>query len=172
VLRDDGGAILVAEQYYEVMVQSYDPTTHAYTYTYYYYYNDIIVVSINPAGEIAWAKKIPKYQVSRNDGGYYSSFTFSVSGNKMYFMFNDNAKNLKMNDETSQKFRYMNNPKKSVAILVSMDSNGNQDRQSMFNNNDLKIILRPKLFMQMNEHRMILYGEKGSTYKLADVKMQ
>jgi hypothetical protein len=33
VLRDDGGAILVAEQYYEVMVQSYDPTTHAYTYT-------------------------------------------------------------------------------------------------------------------------------------------
>lgn len=172
VLRDDGGAILVAEQYYEVMVQSYDPTTHAYTYTYYYYYNDIIVVSINPAGEIGWAKKIPKYQVSRNDGGYYSSFTFSVSGNKMYFMFNDNAKNLKTYDESSQKFRYMNNPKKSVAILVSMDSNGNQDRQAMFNNSDLKIILRPKIFMQMNEHRMILYGEKGSTYKLADVKMQ
>ncbi len=170
VLRDDGGAILVAEQYYEVMVQSYDPTTHAYTYTYYYYYNDIIVVSISPGGEISWAKKIPKYQVSRNDGGYYSSFTFAVSGNKMYFMFNDNPKNLKATDESFHKYRVMNNPKKSIAVLVSMDSNGNQDRQSMFNNNDLKIILRPKLFMQMNAHRMILYGEKGSTYKLADVK--
>lgn len=171
VLRDDGGAILVAEQYYEVMVQSYDPTTHAYTYTYYYYYNDIIVVSINPAGEISWAKKIPKYQVSRNDGGYYSSFTFAVSGDKMFFMFNDHSKNLKNTDESSQKFRYMNNPKKSIAVLVSMDSNGNQSRQSMFSNNDLKIILRPKLFMQINERRMILYGEKGSTYKLADVKI-
>jgi hypothetical protein len=170
VLRDDGGAILVAEQYYEVMVQSYDPTTHAYTYTYYYYYNDIIVVSINPSGEISWAKKIPKYQVSRNDGGYYSSFTFAVSGDKMYFMFNDHVRNLKNQDESTTKYRYMNNPKKSVAILVTMDSNGNQDRQAMFNNNDLKIILRPKLFMQLNEHRMILYGEKGSTYKLADVK--
>ncbi|MDQ3110033.1 MAG: hypothetical protein M3R17_09075 [Bacteroidota bacterium] len=170
ILRDDGGAILVAEQYYEVMVQSYDPTTHAYTYTYYYYYNDIIVVSINPAGEISWAKKIPKYQVSRNDGGYYSSFTFAVSGDKMYFMFNDNPRNLKNADENNTKYRYMNNPKKSIAVLVSMDSNGNQQRQSMFSNSDLKIILRPKLFMQMNEHRMILYGEKGSTYKLADVK--
>lgn len=172
ILRDDGGAILVAEQYYEVMVQSYDPTTHAYTYTYYYYYNDIIVVSINPAGEISWAKQIPKYQVSRNDGGYYSSFTFAVSGDKMYFMFNDNPKNLKNKDPELQKYRYMNNPKKSVAVLVTMDSNGNQERQAMFNNNDLKIILRPKLFMQVNEHRMILYGEKGSNYKLADVKIQ
>jgi hypothetical protein len=172
VLRDDGGAILVAEQYYEVLVQNYDPTTHAYTYTYYYYYNDIIVVSINPAGEISWAKKIPKYQVSRNDGGYYSSFTFAVSGNKMYFMFNDNSKNLKTQSEDSEKYRYMNNPKKSVAVLVTLDSNGNQDRQSMFNNNDLKIILRPKIFMQMNEKEMILYGEKGNTYKLADVRIQ
>lgn len=172
VLRDDGGAILVAEQYYEVMVQNYDPTTHAYTYTYYYYYNDIIVISISPSGEISWAKKIPKYQVSRNDGGYYSSFTFAVSGNKMYFMFNDNPKNLKNKNDDTEKFRYMNNPKKSVAILVSMDSNGNQDRQAMFNNNDLKIILRPKIFMQMNEKRMLLYGEKGNTYKLADVKIQ
>lgn len=172
VLRDDGGAVLVAEQFYEVLVQSYDPTTKTYTYTYYYYYNDIIVVSINPDGNIAWAKKIPKYQVSRNDGGYYSSFAFAVSGDKMYFMFNDNPKNLKLTGENSgENFRYMNNPKKSVAVLVTMDSNGNQDRQAMFSNKDLKIILRPKLFMQMNEHRMILYGEKGSIFKLADVKL-
>jgi hypothetical protein len=86
-------------------------------------------------------------------------------------MFNDNPKNLKNNAENSGKYRYMNNPKKSIAVLVSMDSNGNQERQSMFSNSDLKIILRPKLFMQMNERRMILYGEKGSTYKMADVKI-
>lgn len=169
VMRDDGGAVLVAEQFYEVLVQSYDPQTRMYTYTYYYYYNDIIVISINPSGEIAWAKKIPKYQVSRNDGGYYSSFAFAVSGNNMYFMFNDNARNLKITD--SKKYRYMNNPKKSVAILVTMDSQGNQARQAMFNNKDLKIILRPKLFMQMNEHRMVLYGERGHVFKLADVKI-
>lgn len=169
VLRDDGGAVLVAEQFYEVLVQSYDPQTKMYTYTYYYYYNDIIVVSVNPDGSISWAKKIPKYQVSHNDGGFYSSFAFAVSGDKMYFMFNDNPKNLKTQD--SEKYRYMNNPKRSTAVLVTMDSNGNQDRQAMFSNKDLKIVLRPKLFLQTSEHRMILYGEKDSTYKLADVKI-
>lgn len=169
VLRDDGGAVLVAEQYYELMVQNYDQTSHTYTYTYYYYYNDIIVVSINPNGNIAWAQKIPKYQMSRNDGGYYSSFAFAVSGDKMYFMFNDNPRNL--SDPNSNNYRFMQNPKKSVAILVTMDSNGNQNRQAMFSNKDLRIILRPKLFMQINEHRMILYGERGSTFKLADVRI-
>lgn len=172
VLRDDGGAVLVAEQYYEVLEQAYDPNTHMTTYTYYYYYNDIIVVSINPSGEIAWAKKIPKYQISRNDGGYYSSFAFAVSGDKMYFMFNDNSKNLKTANADVQKYRYMSNPRKSTAILVTMDSNGNSDRQAMFSNKDLKIILRPKLFLQINEKRMILYGERGSTFKLADVKIE
>jgi hypothetical protein len=168
-LRDDGGAVLVAEQFYVVLIQTYDPQTKMNSYTYYYYYNDIIVVSINPEGQISWAKKIPKYQVSRNDGGYYSSFAFSVSGNKMYFMFNDNPRNLKYAD--SKQFKYMNNPKKSVAVLVTMDSKGNQERQAMFNNKDLRIILRPKLFLQMNEHRLVLYGEKGSIYKLADVQI-
>jgi hypothetical protein len=184
VLRDDGGAVLVAEQYYEVMTQNYDPTNHVYTYTYYYYYNDIIVVSINPDGNIAWAQKIPKYQLSRNDDGYFSSFAFAVCGDKMYFMFNDNSKNakdinqyssrqIKMSDNSGPgKYKYMQNPKNAVAILVTVDSKGNQDRQVMFQNRDLKITFRPKLFMQMNEHRVILYGEGKSTFKLADVKIQ
>ena len=169
VMRDDGGAVLVAEEFYEVLIQSYDPQTRMYTYTYYYYYNNIIVISINPSGEIAWAQKIPKYQMSRNDGGYYSSFAFAVSGSNMYFMFNDHPRNLKIAD--SKNYRYMNNPKKSVAILVTLDSRGNQQRQAMFSNRDLKIVLRPKSFMQLNEKRMVLYGEKGHVFKLADVKI-
>ena len=79
--------------------------------------------------------------------------------------------NLNLKTQEGGKYRYMSNPKKSMAVLVTMDSHGNQDRQSMFNNRDLKIILRPKLFLQTGENRMILYGEKGSTYKLADVKI-
>ncbi|HTL83413.1 MAG TPA: hypothetical protein VL651_16975 [Bacteroidia bacterium] len=169
VLRDDGGAVLVAEQYYEILVQNYDPASKMYTYTYYYYYNEIIVVSINADGQIAWEKKIPKYQVSRNDLGYYSSFSFAVSGDKMYFMFNDSPKNMDL--KNGDKYKYMTNPKKSVAVLVTMDSYGNQQRQAMFSNDDLKIILRPKLFMQSSDTQLYLYGEKGSTFKLASVKI-
>lgn len=168
VQREDGGAVLVAEQYYEYEICSTDPKTGMQTCTYYYYYNDIIVVSINPQGKIEWARKIPKLQVSHNDGGYYLSFAFAVSGNTLYFMFNDNPKN--MNVPPGGKYKYMSNLKRSVATLVSMDMQGNQVRQPMYRSQDLKIWLRPRLYMQVNEHKMFLYGQRRSTYKLAEVK--
>lgn len=181
VLRDDGGAILVAEQYYVVQVCTTDPKTGVTTCTYHYYYNDIIVVSIGADGKIAWSKKIPKYQHSVNDGGYYSSFAFSVSKNKMYFMYNDNPKSAALPLESTTPAaggkkqptcKPLNRVTKAVAMLVTVDSNGNMDRQVMFNNKDLKIILRPKVSMQVEEDHTFLYGQKGSTYKFADVKMQ
>lgn len=168
VERNDGGAILVAEQFYEYEVCSTDPRTGIQTCTYYYYYNDIIVVNINPEGKIDWARKIPKQQVSHNDGGYFLSFAFAVSGNTLYFMFNDHPKN--MDVPPGGKYKYMSNIHRSVATLVSMDMNGEQVRQAMFLSQDLKTYLRPKLFMQVNEHKMYLYGQRRSTYKLAEVK--
>ncbi len=172
VQREDGGAILVAEQYYEYVVCSSDPRTGAQTCTYYYYYNDIIVVNVSPEGKIDWAKKIPKLQVSRNDGGYFLSFAFAVSNNTLYFMFNDHPKNIALSaDNTKGKgLKYMNNVKKSVAVLVSMDMKGEQVRQTMFRNQDLKTYLRPKMYLQTSEKRMFLYGQKRSTFKLAEVK--
>ncbi len=168
VQRGDGGAILVAEQYYEYEVCSTDPRTGATTCTYYYYYNDIIVVNINPDGKIQWTRKIPKLQVSHNDGGYYLSFALHVTDNTLYFMFNDNPKNLNL--PLNGKYKYMGNLKKSVAVLVSMDMKGDQVRQPMFRSEDLKTYLRPKLYMSVSEKRLFLYGQRRSMYKLAEVK--
>lgn len=167
VQRNDGGAILVAEQYYETQVCNTDPRTGATSCTYYYYYNDIVVVNIKPDGTIEWAKKIPKLQVSRNDGGYFLSFAFAVSGNSLYFMFNDNPKNL--TSANAKGYKYMNNVTKSVAVLVNMELNGEQTRQAMFRNRDLKTYLRPKLNLQVSEKRMFLYGQKRNTFKIAVV---
>lgn len=171
VQREDGGAILVAEQYYEYVVCSTDPKTGAQTCTYYYYYNDIIVVNVSPEGKIDWAEKIPKLQMSRNDGGYFLSFAFAVSNNTLYFMFNDHPKNIDML-AAGKGIRYMNNVKKSIAVLVSMDMKGGQTRQTMFRNQDLKTYLRPKMYLQTSENRMFLYGQKRSTFKLAEVKFE
>lgn len=168
IRRADGGALLIAEQYYEYEVCSTDPKTGATTCTYYYYYNDIIVVNINPQGKIDWARKIPKLQVSHNDGGYYLSFALHVTHDQLYFMFNDHPKNL--NVPVGGKYKYMSNLKKSVAVLVTMDMRGDQVRQPMFRSEDLKTYLRPKLYMPINEKRMFLYGQRRTMYKLAEVK--
>jgi hypothetical protein len=169
VQRPDGGAILVAEQYYEYEVCNTDPRTGIQTCTRYYYYNDIIVVNISPEGKIDWARKIPKLQVSHNDGGNYLSFAFAVSDNVLYFMFNDNPRNLDVPAGT--KYRYMSNLKRSVAVLVTMDMRGEQVRQPMYRSRDLKIWLRPKLYMQVGNHSMFLYGQRKSTYRLAKVTL-
>jgi hypothetical protein len=168
IQRADGGAELIAEQYYEYEVCSTDPKTGATTCTYYYYYNDIIVVNINPDGTIDWARKIPKLQVSHNDGGYYLSFSLHVTESTLYFMFNDHPKNL--NVPAGGKYKYMGNLKKSVAVLVSMDLKGDQVRQPMFRSEDLKTYLRPKLFLTVSSRRMFLYGQRRTMYKLAEVK--
>ena len=85
-------------------------------------------------------------------------------------MFNDHPKNL--NVQNGGSYKYMNNTKRSVAVLVSMDMSGQQVRQTMFRNQDLKTYLRPKLFMQVSEKKMYLYGQKKSTFKLAEVKFE
>jgi hypothetical protein len=165
VLREDGGAILVAEQYYDYIVCSSDSRGQMRC-THYYYYNDIIVVSIAPNGQISWTRKIPKRQSSSNDDGYFSSFSFSVMNDNMFFVFNENSKNLD-EQKAATKIRPMANPRKSVAVLVTMNSRGEQVKQFMFRNRDLKIILRPKLYNQINANTVILYGERGNMYKLA-----
>lgn len=94
ISRTDGGAILVAEQYYMSQHTTVDPKTKARTTTYTYHYLDIIVINISPNGEIEWAKKIPKRQVTSNDGGFLSSFLIVKKADKLYFIFNDNIKNI------------------------------------------------------------------------------
>ncbi|MBN4051272.1 hypothetical protein JYU16_00500 [bacterium AH-315-M05] len=170
VLRDDGGAVMVAEQYY-VKVTTYTDSKGNTRTTYHYYYNDIIVVSISPDGTITWAKKIPKKQHSTNDGGPYSSYIFAVFGDKMYFIFNDNPKNIQIYKTDPKKIKYMNKPKKSIATLVTVDSNGEMKRIPMFSAKDFDVIIRPKLHLQSSDKDLIIYGQKRSIYKFGKIEL-
>ncbi len=99
ILRSDGGAVLIAEQFYVEQRYDnryYDPYYSPYGFyggryslynrynpyyydryggyrdnTHYHHYNDIIVVNIKPTGEIEWTARIPKQQVTTNDGGLF-----------------------------------------------------------------------------------------------------
>ena len=98
VRRSDGGAVIrsVSSMSTTSPWTSYMNANGSTTYStsYHYAYNDIIAVSIDAAGNIDWAVKVPKRQHSVNDGGYYSSFGMTVKGDKDYLVFNDSGKNL------------------------------------------------------------------------------
>ncbi len=158
ILRDDGGAVLVGEQFF-IEAHSYTSQNGVTSTRYYYNYNDIIVINIDPEGQIEWAKKIPKEQRSVSDFGAYSSYAISILGDKMFFIFNDNPKNL-MNKGDGKLKRY--NPKReSIVTLVRMDNEGNYKKEALYKMKRSSVLIRPKLSEQISDDEMIIFGKKG-----------
>lgn len=162
----DGSAMLIGEQYYvdAVTSTSYINGRTTTTTNYYYYYNDIVVVKIDPSGQIQWAEKIAKQQRSVNDHGFYSSYTLAIVNGKICFLFNDNPENLNY-DGKGRPENY--NARKSVVVIVSFDKEGKQTKQPVFNTADAEVIVRPKVCEQISNHEVILFGQKRKKQQFA-----
>ena len=173
VLKDDGGAVLVGEQYYVRVVTTTDTQGNIRT-TYHYYYNDIIVISIDPDGQIEWTEKIAKRQHTINDGGFFSSYALAIFEDKMNFIFNDNAKNLATSKMTKGKakgviYDFTKRFKSSVAVLVQLDSDGRQVKEALFNAKDAELLIRPKVAEQISDQEMVIYGQKRKTERFGKI---
>lgn len=167
VMSDDGSIFLIGEQYYEIERSSTDADGNT-VYNTYYFYKDIIVVNIDFIGNIVWAEKIGKYQKTRNDGGYYSSYTISVTGDKLYFAFNDHPDNLVVNPKDKD-FNKFQGQKNSIVVLVEIDNEGNQKRKSLLSTKDVGVMVRPKVCEQISENELIIFGIKGRKRRFAKV---
>lgn len=169
IIRKDGGVVLVGEQYFvrevtTTTVGANGATTT--TTTYHYYYNDIIVVNINPSGDIEWTQKIAKRQHSVNDGGFYSSYAMAVHEDKLFFFFNDDPRNLNYTGTG----RVYNMPfKRSVVTLVQLNGKGEMERESLFSMRDSEVMTRPKVCEQIAPNKMILFGELKSLHRFTEV---
>ncbi len=168
IMRSDGGALLVAEQYYVYERYFRDWPYYNVRYDYIYNYNDIIVVNIRPNGEIEWTARIPKRQETVNDGGYFSSYTMATVRDKLYFVFNDNGRNFDPSNDRLYNF----NGRNSVISLATIDIQGNVDIQPLFSNRDADIITRPKVCRQIGSKEMAIYGERGRMYRFASLKFK
>lgn len=166
VIKDDGGITLVGENYYVVVTTSYNAQTKSQTTTYHYYYNQILVVDISADGKIQWVKQIPKNQHTINDGGYFSSYGLIERGDKIYFLYNDNPKNVtfKPGDKI---FSYKKKDDETLTMLVEVDKDGNMVREAAFNQQKAEVIMRPKAFYQINDDEMILFGQNRKNYRVA-----
>lgn len=186
ITRSDGGAVLVAEQfyieedryndfpygygygYYPYSPFSYNRYRNNYQIDYYYNYNDIIVVNIRPTGEIEWAARIPKKQETRNDGGYYSSYAMSIVRDKLFFVYNDNARNFGDNKKSNRLYNY--NGDDSVISLAQINMQGKVTTYPLASNRDAGVISRPKMCKQIGKKEMAIFGERGRGYRFGKLK--
>lgn len=166
IRREDGGVVLVGEQYY-VRVVTTSGINGAIQTTYHYHYNDLMVVNIDPQGNIEWARKIPKEQHTVNDGGWYSGYTMAVAGDKLYFVFNDHRDNMDAEPGRLKSFR---NQRNSLVVLGEMDVYGKLTKKPLFINREAGVLIRPKVCEQTGDYEMIVFGERGRSQRFAKLK--
>lgn len=171
ILRSDGGAVLVAEQYF-VYQQSYRYWDGTIRYDNYYNYNDIIVVNIKPDGTIEWTTRIPKRQETLNDGGYYSSYAMATVRDRFYFVYNDNSRNYRATENDNRRYLYNFNGRFSIVVVSEITKDGALNTFPLFTNRDADVITRPKFCRQNGSRKMMVYGEQGRNYRFANLEFE
>ncbi len=174
VRRTDGGAVMVGEQYYEYQVTTCTTSANGgqtCRTTYHYVYNDIIVVNIDPAGNIEWAAKVPKRQHTVNDGGYYSSYALAVKEDRIYLMFNDSGKNLFLSPgQKVEPFKLTG--KEALITLATIDADGNVSREALLAPDRRDAIARPRSCVQLTDDRMFIYASRKNDHRYGSVVFQ
>ncbi|MHB1279208.1 MAG: hypothetical protein ACYC1Q_12530 [Bacteroidia bacterium] len=153
----DGGAVLLAEQYYVVEHCSTNPKTGQRTCTYTYHYNSIIAVGVNNQGEIVWNSLIKKTSADAAYG-YYLSFATFVQKDKIHIVFLDNKKNYnEFGERVETKIKSVN-VRKGVAAVATISMNGAVDYSVLYDIKTDKVIMRPKVATQINDNTLIVLG--------------
>mgnify|MGYP006268641477 CR=1 FL=1 len=162
ILRSDGGAVIVAEQFF-IFERTYRNYWDGILRSdFFYNYNDIIVVNIRPDGSMEWSVRIPKRQETVNDGGYFSSYAMAIVRDRIYFIFNDNSRNF--GDDDSDRL-YNFNGRNSIITLAEVRKNGELEMYPLYSNRNAGIITRPKICKQTGSRKMMIYGEQGRNYR-------
>lgn len=89
VIRNDGGAIVVAEAAYTTEYSYYDSFSQSFTQRLEYHFENVVVISVNPDASVDWSAIVDKNQVSLDDEGVFSSFCALVGSEQFLILYND-----------------------------------------------------------------------------------
>jgi hypothetical protein len=156
LLRQDGGAVIIAESYEETVryyTSPYTPGAVSYfnEVTESYYYDEIIVSSISPEGNIDWSNIILKNQYSSGDDGKYSSYILMNNGGFLNFVFNDNI-SLRTN---------------IINQIVKAD--GSSEKEILFNSKAYDLFLMPRFGKQVSTGELIIPSLKNNNLVLIKI---
>lgn len=156
----DGSIILIGEQYYVV---SHTTTMNGRTSTYYtYHYNDLLVSKIDPSGNLAWMRKLPKSQVGRSGLGSMS-FKHIYDEGYHYFMFLDDERNLNLPfDEAPD--TYNDGKDGFLRAYVVDDARGEVTKENILDMRDAKGVrlyqFNPSKIMKISEDEFVFEAYK------------
>lgn len=173
-VNDNEEVVLVSEQYYVRVVTTRHTNSNGVTTTtttYYYYYNNVLVTKFGSGGDRLWCSNIPKYQVTTNDGGFFSSIGVFEYKDVVYVIYNDNPQN--GTGIASKQYR-TKSPQKSQLAMVSIGRNGELKKRVLMPAPAAGkgIGTRPKFSEQVSDNEVILIGYQSANYKLGKIELK
>ena len=160
MLREDGGASMVAEQYYVTQRFQTDIASGRQEIQYFYHFNDVLIVDINAEGEINWVTKVAKIQVSMNDKGPYSSYALSHVSDTLCLVFNDNRDNVALLAKNPEaKVNSFSTVRRSSVTLVKVFPDGTQARTALLSSKDQETLIKPKVNISEADGAVFIYSQ-------------
>jgi len=151
----NGDKIIVSEQ-----VVALDGST---------YYGDnyfnILINRIDKNGNVVQNTVVPKIQAGLTKSFY--SFVQFYKNNTLCFLFNDNPKNLNLQDPYKLDGGVAAE-KGTIVVLVTVPENGNWTKKLLYQADNTTPNLYPKECFNM-KNGIIIYGQKGNNIKLAKI---
>lgn len=160
---NDGTIYLIGEQYFEAITcQGQPPQMKCITE---YFFNDIVVTRISNEGKVQWTSNIPKRSYDK-DNGMVLSYSYIITKNKIFFLYNDLPKNL--TTTLPLELKYGSGPG-MVSVVASINGKGEVSREHLHENVKSKTVIRPRTSLITNGE-LIIYGITGKKQHWGRVK--
>jgi len=156
ILRRDGGVLVVVERFHEIQRgtgASRGFWRDGMRLVLDYYYDDLLLMALNPAGELHWTTVLHKKQYSQDDEATFSSYFLLLKEENIHFMFNDE---IKYENTCSE---YVVNPL------------GDFDRNSLMNTFGQSLRLRFRDALQLNAGECLVPSEFRNKLRLVLLKI-
>jgi hypothetical protein len=158
VLRQDGGALLIAEMAKEYSRRPNMPGRRDFGYPrggwVDYYYEDLIVLSLHPDGSEHWNTVLHKKQYSQDDDAMYSSYFLFKTPEKLRLIFNDEIRQENMVSE------------------YIIRGNGYYHRQSVFSTDYQRLRLRLRDAVQVSYNVCVVPSERNGRLSLVKITFE
>lgn len=131
--KEDGGFVVVAEQY-KVVVRTHTTQYGTYT-TYIYYYCDIATIHINNKSEVVSVSKMPKYQLNTANPSIVSTYKNGYT----YIIYEDLAKNINATNDKETKRNKGNSGSEDAVFLLTVAPSGEMKKEIIYTYRDTRI---------------------------------
>ena len=166
IYKEDGSFLIVAEEYQVRIRTSVDANGNRNT-TSTFINNHIMIAESDKEGNISDITLIPKKYKATKSGypttpiyeekTHYMFYSTLNNGERVYFLYNDDEKNLKRNITDPDKYKTVTNFRECVAVISHVDENGEIQKKELFSREDTGTLLMPKFSVGISDTELFVF---------------